>query len=191
MYGLLRPFWWRHVDESWVHRHTRYDRLTTAEPRIAGLPDSYVAVKFYFNDGFPATESNRAFVRDTVRELAQRTTVVSLTTGLALDDHGGAAVEDQRVIAPALRAAPSRNLCVQSAIVAHATSFVGTYGGFAYLAPFHTVPSVAYYSDPGGFSLRHLSMARSALATLSSAHLLDVRPASHLASDGPATGTRA
>ena len=28
MYGLFNPFWWGHVDEEWVHRHARYERLT-------------------------------------------------------------------------------------------------------------------------------------------------------------------
>ena len=45
---------------------------------------------------------------------------------------------------------PRENLHVQSAIVAGASAFVGTYGGFSYLAPFLGVPSTAYYSDPHG-----------------------------------------
>src|SRR5678815_4489499 len=38
------------------------------------------------------------------------------------------------------------NLAWQSAIIAGAAAFVGTYGGFAYLAPFCGVPSIAFYS---------------------------------------------
>ena len=38
---------------------------------------------------------------------------------------------------------------VQSAVVARARRFVGTYGGFAYLAPFCGVPAVSYYTEPG------------------------------------------
>jgi hypothetical protein len=70
---------------------------------------------------------------------------------------------------------PADNLAVQTAIVAGAAAFVGTYGGFSYLAPFHGVPATAYYSNAGGFSPHHLTMARSALAQLHGESRLDVR----------------
>ena len=38
---------------------------------------------------------------------------------------------------------PEDNLAVQTAVVAHATAFVGTYGGFSYLAPFLASPRSA------------------------------------------------
>jgi hypothetical protein len=56
--------------------------------------------------------------------------------------------------------------------VAGARAFVGTYGGFSYLAPFYGVPSVAYFSDPGGFSDKHLTMARSAFEHVGTGGLL-------------------
>ena len=64
---------------------------------------------------------------------------------------------------------------MQSAIVAGASRFVGTYGGFSYLAPFCGVPATVYYSDAAGFSMRHLVMARSALTRTHGEALLDVR----------------
>ena len=70
---------------------------------------------------------------------------------------------------------PRDNLGVQSAIVAGASAFVGTYGGFSYLAPFFGVPATAYYANDG-FSPRHLSMARSAFAALGVAGLFDIAP---------------
>ena len=42
---------------------------------------------------------------------------------------------------------PRENLALQTAVVAGASAFVGTYGGFSYLAPFLGVRSTAYYSD--------------------------------------------
>jgi hypothetical protein len=66
---------------------------------------------------------------------------------------------------------------VQSAIVARAKAFVGTYGGFSYMAPFYGVRSQAFYSDPAGFSQKHLHMARSALDAIGAGGLLDVRDA--------------
>jgi hypothetical protein len=67
---------------------------------------------------------------------------------------------------------------VQDALVAGARAFVGTYGGFSYLAPFHHVPSYAFYSEPQGFSARHLALAREAIATMGAPGALHVNAAS-------------
>ena len=56
-------------------------------------------------------------------------------------------------------------------------AFVGTYGGFSYMAPFYGVKSLAFYSDPDGFSQKHLHMARSAFDASAPPGLLDVRDA--------------
>ena len=175
MYAMLRRFWWQHVDESWVHAHARYRRHAAA-PRaeLPALPESYVAVKFYFNDCFPATDDNHAFVRQTVAALAREGPVVSLSAGVALDGHDGCAVAAHGVLNLAGATPPSRNLHVQSAVVAHARAFVGTYGGFAYLAPFYGVPSTSYYGDAGGFARSHLRMARSAFDAIGARDLLHV-----------------
>jgi hypothetical protein len=177
MYGLFNPFWWGHADDSWVHRHARYRRLETPAGYDDLLPrEPYTAVKFYFNDCFEATDRTRAFVRATLERLAAAGPVVSLATSLHLDDHGGVDVLPPRVrpLPPQLHA--RENLAVQSALVARASSFVGTYGGFSYLAPFYGVRSTAYYVDAGGFSKRHLLMAQSALQRIGCGNLLDVQP---------------
>jgi len=175
MYDLMNPFWWRHLDEEWIHRHAKYQRLERpGRPAGLDLPERYVAAKFYFNDCFPATAVNRAFVREELARLAERGPVVSLSTGVAIDDHGACPVTTYGVVDVAGVAAPSQNLLVQSAIVAHADAFVGTYGGFAYLAPFYGVRSVAYYSDADGFARSHLQMAASAFTAIGAGDLLDV-----------------
>jgi hypothetical protein len=179
MYELLNPYWWRHLDEAWVARHTVYRRL---EPpaRVAGLqlPERYVAAKFYFNDCFPPTDENRTFVRTLLDGLRQRGPVVVLSAGISVDDHSAYAPADQPAIDVAAIASPAQNLHVQSAIVANAERVVGTYGGFAYVAPFYGVPCTAYYADAAAFSRAHLTMAQSALAALRMPDLLAVRPAS-------------
>jgi hypothetical protein len=176
MYELFNPFWWMHTDDTWVLNHARYQKLDAG----ADVPDvpahPYTAVKFYFNDCFPATDENRAFVRRTVEQLAAHGPVVSLTTGLQLDDHGGVDAHALGVRPFPADVSPRDNLGLQSAIVARAAAFVGTYGGFSYLAPFLGVRSIAYYGDPNGFSRRHLLMVRSALHTIGAGDLLDVRP---------------
>jgi hypothetical protein len=177
MYRVLRPFWWGHLDEGWVHRHALYRRLPAPEPP-PGLPASYIAVKFYFNECFPSSDRNKAFARQVVAGLAKEHAVVSLSTGVALDDHSCYDGEAAGAFTVAGTSAPSRNLQLQTAIVARATTFVGTYGGFAYLAPFCGVRSLAYYDDPDGFSKSHLRMARSALARLGTPDLLEARSTS-------------
>ena len=205
MYGLFNPFWWGHVEEEWVHRFTKYERLnveaTNVRAAFPGLSDvegrrpdqPYTAVKFYFNDCFPDTRENRAFVRRTLQTLTERGPVVSLATGLRLDDHAsddeheGATVrgyegakvqecEGAKVQPLPADMHPRENLALQTAVVAGASAFVGTYGGFSYLAPFLGVRSTAYFADPHGYSPRHLLMARSALDSIGAGGLLDVRP---------------
>ena len=186
MYGLFNPFWWGHVDEEWVHRFAKYQRLNdNAQAAVPGLsavegrrPESpYTAVKFYFNDCFPDTRENRAFVRRTLQTLTERGPVVSLATNLRLDDHASDEVESFGVRTLPHDMHPRENLALQTAIVAGASAFVGTYGGFSYLAPFLNVRTTAYFSDPDGYSARHLLMARSALESIGAGGLLDVRPA--------------
>ncbi len=179
MFRLFGPFWWGHVGPEWVHQRTRYQRLE-APPPAAGLPAApYTAVKFYFNECFPATDANRAFVRRTLQALAARGPVVSLATGLQLDDHGHDDLQAAGVMPLPAHVDPRENLTLQTSAVAGASAFVGTYGGFSYLAPFLGVPATAYFSHAGGYAPRHLQMARSALATLGLEARLDVREASH------------
>jgi hypothetical protein len=192
MYALFGPFWWTHVDERWVMRRTRYRPLTPPALELPSRPP-YVAVKFYFNDCFPPTPANRGFVRRLLARLVSRGRVVSLTTGLQLDDHHGVSDVQALGIEPLPGSVePRDNLALQTAVVAGAASFVGTYGGFAYLAPFHGVPATAYYSDAAGFSARHLLMARAALAGLGGrGGLLDVQPVSPPPAAAEETGLRA
>ncbi len=191
MYELLNPFWWGHLSSAWVHEHARYRRLLApaVEPgdlllpavcrRSAskGVSGSYVAVKFYFNECFPASDVNREFIGTTLRALTAQGPVVALSTGLNIDDHDGARVDEFGVHHLPDGLSPAHNLAVQSAVVAGASAFVGTYGGFSYLAPFHGVSSRAYYSNPAGFSQKHLRVAREAFALAGAADLLDVRNA--------------
>lgn len=180
MFRVFRPYWWGHLDSGWVRRHARFRTLMTspgAELR-SHLPRDYVAVKFYYNEAFPPTPRNRAFARDVLHALRERGPVVSLSTGLALDDHEGWE-EEESLAAHGIRAdlSPATNLALQTLIVANARAWVGTYGGFAYLAPFHGVRSTAYYSVERGFSARHLALATEVFGQLFAEPLLSVHEA--------------
>jgi hypothetical protein len=177
MFGLFRPFWWGHLDSGWVRRYARFHRLTAPPADIlARLPRDYVAVKFYYNEAFPPTARNRTFARDVLYALRAQGPVVSLSTGLALDDHEGWE-EEESLAAHGIQGnmSPATNLALQTTIVAGARAWVGTYGGFAYLAPFHGVRATAYYAVEGGFSARHLALAGEAFGQLFPESLLSVR----------------
>jgi len=190
MYELYKTYWWGHVGVEWVHERARYRRLPVPAAAVPLPSGAYTAVKFYFNECFPPTETNRAFVRRRIEQLVARGPVVSLTTGLRLDDHGDCPVEALGVQSLPHDLPPADNLRVQNAIVAGAAAFVGTYGGFSYLAPFHGVPATAYYSNAGGFSMSHLTMARSALTRLHGEALLDVRAVTEVSTGHGDTETR-
>ena len=173
MYRLFGPYWWGHQPLEWVRQYARF--ATLQPPALpVGLPANYTAVKFYFNDCFKDTPDNRAFVERTIRALAEQGPVMSLSTGVAVDDH--VPCEPDIAATQGIRhlLAPHSNLLVQSAIVAGARRFVGTYGGFAYLAPLCGVPAVSYYTEPGTFSMRHLDLVRDVLRSSGRPDLLDV-----------------
>ncbi|HEY5616575.1 MAG TPA: hypothetical protein VIK60_01445 [Vicinamibacterales bacterium] len=173
MYRLFAPYWWGHRPIAWIHQYAHFTPMRP--PSLAAeLPADYTAVKFYFNDCFRNTPENRAFVDDTIRGLVEEGAVISLSTGVAVDDHAPcesdvAAMHEIRHLL-----APQSNLIVQSAIVAGARRFVGTYGGFAYLAPLCGVPAVSYYSEAGSFSTRHLDLMRDVLRSTGDAGSLEL-----------------
>ena len=173
MYRLFAPYWWGHRPLEWVRRYARFSLLQPASLEVE-LPASYTAVKFYFNDCFRDTARNRAFVEKTTRSLAEEGPVISLSTGITVDDH--VPYEPDLAAMQGIRhlLTPQSNLVVQSAIVAGARRFVGTYGGFAYLSPLCGVPAVSYYTEPGGFSTRHLDLVRDVLASSGHPELLEV-----------------
>ena len=178
LYRLMQPYWWCHVPIAWARRYMRFAPLAAPWPTRddaahgLSLPSSYVAVKFYFNDCFAETPENRAFVASTVRALAENYPVVSLSKGLQIDDHGeGDPVARNAAGVTKVPLTPRNNLAVQTTVVAGARAFVGTYGGFAYLAPFVGVSATAVWSDQRGFDPRHLELVQQALSHIDGAGL--------------------
>src|SRR4029434_4499376 len=105
-------------------------------------------VKFYTAASLPPTEAVRRALQTIVLGLAERMPVVMLDTGLALDDHEDysfAAASRIHSVRDALQ--PRDNLAVQTAIISRASSFVGTCGALAWLAPGVGVRSSARVRD--------------------------------------------
>lgn len=165
MYRLLDGYWRGGMTVKMVRRFTEYQPI--AAPRCAlppVLPAEYVAVKFYQSPAFPGTEANRRFVERILRELTQRIDVVSLDTGLKLDEHVDISPGSMhRVHTISHLVKPADNLDLQTRVIAGARAFVGTYGGFAYLAPLCKVDCLAFYADLDRFRPHHLELARRVL----------------------------
>ena len=79
------------------------------------------------------------------------------------------------------------NLAVQSAIVSRARGFVGTYGGFSYLAPLYGVPAVSFYSLRERLVPFHLEHAQRVFSTADTGRFiaLDVADAAVLSPNVP------
>ncbi len=161
MYRLFISLWRRRASVRLLDDFTIYRPLSTGAPAaIPNLPRDYVVAKFYFSKAFPESAANRAFAAEVLRTVSRQAPVVLLATGVRLDEHedfrGGDGL-DVTVIDP--HTVPQRNLEVQTDIIRGSRGFVGTYGGFSYLAPFYGVPSLSFFSDRSRFESHHLEIA--------------------------------
>jgi len=162
MFQAFAPFWRKQAPIRLLESMTTYQVLPPAG--TAGLdgllPADYVAVKFYGNDSFPNVPANRAIVDEIISGLTERTHVVVLDTGLRVDDHLTFPIADRdRLIRIDHLITPRNNLAVQTEIIRHARTFVGTFGGFSFLAALSGVDSIALYSHPELFRAHHLDVA--------------------------------
>ena len=186
MYGLFNSFWRYAATVKRLEEFARFRRLPAVGGVLDGkatLPARYVAVRFYFSECFPDTPENRSFASKVVDGLASRGDVVLLNSDLVVDDHRDCGFEHPgrvHVLSPHMR--PEDNLALQTAAISGATAFVGTYGGYSYLAPLYGVSSVAFYSRQS-FKQHHLELAHRAFQRLGGAQLnpVDVRRAQPLA----------
>jgi hypothetical protein len=134
-------------------------------PPEAGLPDEYVAVRFYGRASLPAGAENQELVRRLVANLADKVPVVLLGHDLELDDHTDiGAGRGERILSVAHLMRPADNLEVQTRVLAGARGFVGTYGGLSYLAPSLGLPSLALSSSLEGLQPWHLDLAQQVFA---------------------------
>jgi hypothetical protein len=186
MYRLFNSFWRYAATVKRLEEFARFRRLQSAPGGGDGtpaLPEHYVAVRFYFSDCFPDTPDNRAFAARVVDGLAARGDVVLLNSDLLVDDHRDCrfgASGRVHVLSPHMR--PADNLALQTTAIRGASAFVGTYGGYSYLAPLYGISSVAFYSRQS-FKQHHLELAHRAFQRLGGAQLMpvDVRHAQPLA----------
>lgn len=160
MHTLYRDFWnWRDGRNklATVLDRSRFAPIPRPEPRpaVAALPDGHVAVKAYFNNSFPDTDENRAFLRGLLERLAAQGPVVVLDTGLGMDDHADWAPSGAEVVSLAGSMTARDNLALQTETIAGARALYATIGGFSHLAAFLGVPCVAWNSADEHFIPTH------------------------------------
>src|SRR5262245_7499102 len=166
LYRLFHQFWLGHRPPSFLERRTRYRLVSAPNVPVPPLPAGFVAVKFYTAASLPPTDAVRRALQSIVLGLAERMPVVMLDTGLTLDDHEDysfAAASRIHSVRESLQ--PRDNLAVQTAIIGRASSFVGTCGALAWLAPMLGIDTTAVFSD-ARFLHGHLDVARRVYSTL-------------------------
>jgi hypothetical protein len=164
MFRLFSALWRKRAGVDLVESFTSYRPLSLPDADstagMTDLPSQYVVCKFYFSKAFPDTAANRAFAADLIRTINRDVPVVLLSTALQLDEHSDFKTNGSSgVYLVDSHAVPHRNLEVQTRLIAGARGFVGTYGGFSYLAPFYGVRSVSFFSRRAGFESHHLQLA--------------------------------
>ena len=165
LYRLFHQFWLGHRPPSFLERRTRYRPVAPPNVPVPQLPAGFVAVKFYTAASLPPTAVVRRALQSIVLGLAERMPVVMLDTGLTLDDHEDysfAAASRIHSVRESLR--PRDNLAVQTAIISRASSFVGTCGALAWLAPMLGIDTTAVFAD-ARFLHGHLDVARRVYST--------------------------
>jgi hypothetical protein len=160
MFRLFGALWRKRATVSLVDAFTTFQRLGDPRPPdpSLGLPEHYIAAKFYFSDAFPATDENRAFAAGLLQRASEQAPVVLLSTGIRIDDHSDFHATGGNVRVVDTYDVPQKNLERQTDIIRGARGFIGTYGGFSYLAPFYGVRSVSFFSRRG-FESHHLELA--------------------------------
>jgi hypothetical protein len=192
MYRLFSRFWYGNRALDLVTSHTRYlpvaprtlapPHRRTSAPSNLGLPERYVAAKFYTGAALPGTPEARGALRELVRAAAARMPVVMLDTGMATDEHEDYLFRDiPNLLSLRDRLVPETNLGVQTAAIAGAQGFIGTCGSLAWLAPLLGVDTLAVYSEER-FLVSHIFFATQAYRQAGAARFdaLDLRSVTEL-----------
>lgn len=183
MYRLFNRFWFGNRALDLVLSRTRYVPMRASLPSAGlGLPERYIAAKFYTGAALPDTPDSRQALRGLVRAAAKQSPVVMLDTGMATDEHEDYLFRDiPNVISLRDHLEPRVNLGVQTSVIAGAQGYMGTCGSLAWVAPLLGVNTLAVYSEER-FLVSHVFFATQAYRQLDAARFdtLDLRAATEL-----------
>jgi len=167
MYRELAPYWEGKTGLAWILKQCAFTIPIAPPPLPDGLalPEKFIAARFYARWTWPANEHTAQAARAIIAKIATDVPVVLLDNGgLHLDDHLDFApktlppnVYRLSDLAPGMNA--ETNLAIQSAVLAQASGFVGTYGGFSQLALLLGKPNISFYERWGETSIAHKHLA--------------------------------
>lgn len=160
MYWALAPYWEEQRGLPYLSSMTDFALIgKMPRPKIADLPPQYVAMKWYHRATFPGGDAAVQQAVATITSIVgAQTKIIQLSGAPGVDDHADLQVEHPSVMnLPPVP--PDQNLAQQIQVLAHATAFVGTYGGLAQLALRLGVPSCSFYKEFGGTAHAHLTLS--------------------------------
>lgn len=164
MYARLNAYFASAMGLLALEEEALFDPLV-APPLPAGLelPERFVAVRFYLRHTYPGHPTLIQFAQESIKQISSHTPVVLLNAGVHVDEHQDVRLRGGHPNVAMLHdlcpITPENNLAVQSAVLARALGFVGTYGGLAQLALRLGKPSVSYYNEWGGTAMAHKHLA--------------------------------
>ena len=167
MYQTLSPFWEGTKTLKWLNERTLH-AVTMPPPPISAalasqLPAKYIAMRWYARPTWPLKEDLVLWTRKLVEATAKHIPVVIVGAGLHADDHADIHIGKIPNVIRLTDIAPQtplNNLAIQSAVVARAHAYIGTYGGMAQGAMRWGVPTVALYDQFANTAQAHLQLSQ-------------------------------
>lgn len=171
MYLALMPFFAGRVPTTWLSRYMQNEPMTLDEQPGPGwadvssrLPGTYITVGLYKRPSF-RTEFGDARLRAFLERIQSAgLPLVSLETGLNLDDHRPVDLSQLWISRPLLGVDPAVNLALQTRLIANSAGLVCTYGGTSYVGGALGVPTLGLYDDPARILWHHRDVARERFA---------------------------
>jgi hypothetical protein len=167
MYRLLHPWWAGQQPETFLDRYTlqpvKYPAPAMSPELRRQLPERYVAMRWYARPTWPYQEALNLWTRTFIEKVASQMPVVILDSFHA-DDHADihlGNINNTIRLSEITDQTPTDNLLIQSAVIARAKAYVGTYGGMAQGAMRWGVPTVALYAEFGQTAQAHLTLTQS------------------------------
>lgn len=168
MYAQLAPWWQGEQPIKWLEDRTRFAVRMPSPPLpaelAAKLPKQYIAMRWYARVTWPLKEDLVLWTRKAVEAVASRLPVVLIGSGFHADDHADIAlghIPNVLRLTDLHALTPTNNLAIQSAVIARAHGYMGTYGGMAQGAMRWGVPTVALYDQFGQTAPNHLALTQS------------------------------
>jgi hypothetical protein len=164
MYHILADYWTGWTGKTWLAKRTKFPVIVPLMlPELVNLPPEFVAAKFYARETWdPHDKQVKSATAAILERLAQQSPVVVIESGMMADDHIDCPVPKHPNLirlSELVTLRPETNLAIQSAVMAKAQGFVGTYGGTAQLALRLGKPSVNFYAQWGGTSITHRALS--------------------------------